>query len=145
MPITPTHPPTGEEVLSSHTEPQNGTVISAAAWTVNVTTIRCNIHVTTSGNTTRQVSTNWQLENYHGMVGLVPISTVILENMDAILIAGDNVTSDSHSLFPTYRNTLTILRFIPDFHGTVLSCGRGDTALNIGRFPLVIYSERISQ
>lgn len=146
-----------ETGLETSLSPANGTVISAEAGAENIT-INCNISVAEleeegeggeeldgedgAGNETstpgQQLLTSWQLENYGNRSGLVPIATVMGNHVGAIKLHGERY--DSSPFFATYQNELTFLRFLSEFNATVLSCGRGDMVLNLGRFPLVVYA-----
>ena len=145
-----------ERALETSLSPANGTIISAEAGSKNIITIHCNISTaepnegeeeeeeeegarnkTTSPG--QQLLTSWQLENFGNHSGLVPIATVMSDHAGAICLRGESYASSP--FFETYQNELTFLRFLSEFNGTVLSCGRGDTALNLGRFPLVVYGE----
>ena len=133
--VTHTH---AVEILQSRTDPPNGTVISAEAGASNVTTLCCDIHKVSEEEEPQQVVSMWFLENYRGQ-SLTLIT--MRDHNDTILLHGDLNTGSF--LFATYQNKLTFLQFDSDFGDTVLICGRGDS-LNIGRFPLVVFSKYIN-
>lgn len=130
------------ETLQGYTEPLNGTTISAEAGASNVTTLRCDIHRVSPEAELQQVVTLWQLENYKGQEGLTQIATVMGDHNDSIILHGDPNTASV--VFDTYENKLTFLLFDSDFADTVLTCGRSgsEASLNIGRFPLVVFSKQ---
>ena len=134
--VTHTH---AEEILQSHTDPPNGTIISAEAGASNVTTLRCDIHKVSEEEEPQQVVSMWFLENSRDQ-SLTLIT--VRDHNDTILLHGD--LNAGSFLFATYQNKLTFLQFDSDFDDTVLICGRSIMSLNVGRFPLVVFSKYIS-
>jgi hypothetical protein len=137
------HVSAGEQP-QAFTDPRNSSIISAEIGDTNITTLRCDIFAAatmthnSSNSTTMQVVTSWQLEDYNGQMGRRAVSTV--DRDDAILIHGNRTPVGS--FYSSYNNFLTILRFIPELNGTVLSCGVGDTVY-LGMFPFLAYSESV--
>ena len=96
---------------------------------MNVTTITCDFY-----DGAERMLTLWHLNNFQNQENIIiPNKTV----GDAMILHGEPYQG---GVFTTFRNQLTIMHFISDFHETVLTCGIGDNT-TAARYPLKVFSK----